>query len=329
VKLAEYFLKQGQKPGAHSGERAKRQTEKALDAKVSRRKALKIFGQGAAAATVAASTSGCSGSSGVDFGKFFKTHYQEMTAEQKEAMFKRLKDEARAKHGIEIEVKDPQPQPGVHFAFCLNLSVCDGNRACVHACVEENNQSRDPAIQYIKVLEMDRGSFNLEHGDQYFDHKELPQKDKFYLPVQCNQCDNPPCVSACPVQATWKESDGIVVIDYDWCIGCRYCMAACPYEARRFNFSEPRIAAHEVNPNQGVLSNRVRPRGVVEKCHFCLHRTRNGDYPACLEACPTGARKFGNLNDPTSEVAQIIKHKNVFVLKEELNTKPSFFYYFD
>ena len=97
----------------------------------------------------------------------------------------------------------------------------------------------------------------------------------------------------CPVEATWKDPDGIIVVDYDWCIGCRYCMAACPYDARRFNFSKPKLTADQMNPNQGYLSNRVRPRGVVEKCTFCLHRTREGKYPACLEVCPTGARVFG------------------------------------
>ena len=143
------------------------------------------------------------------------------------------------------------------------------------------------------------------------------------------QCDNPPCVKACPVQATWKEPDGIVVIDYDWCIGCRYCQVACPYEARNFNLADPVLEPQEVNPNQSYLSNRIRPRGVMEKCTFCLHRVRQGRYPACLEACPTGARKFGNILDPESEVSKILKAKKAFVLKEELNTIPSFFYYFD
>ena len=105
-------------------------------------------------------------------------------------------------------------------------------------------------------------------------------------------------------------------------------MAACPYEARRFNYSKPEVPANEVNPNQGYLSNRPRPKGVVEKCHFCLHRTRKGNFPACHEACPTGARKFGDLNDPNSEVSAVLREKRVFVLKEELNTVPRVFYYF-
>jgi molybdopterin-containing oxidoreductase family iron-sulfur binding subunit len=149
------------------------------------------------------------------------------------------------------------------------------------------------------------------------------------MPVQCQQCDNPPCVDVCPVEATWKEDDGIVVVDYNWCIGCRYCEAACPYHARRFNWTRPVIPKEEINPKQSYLSNRIRPQGVMEKCTFCLHRTREGKMPACLEACPTGARVFGNLLDPDSEIRKVIDNKRVFVLKEELGTRPSFFYFFD
>jgi Fe-S-cluster-containing dehydrogenase component len=278
-----------------------------------------------ALATAAVATSACSTS---EWDQFFQKHYKEMSAEEKQAVFARVADNTKAQFKRTVNVRDPAPIPGVRFAFAISLSVCNGNRACVHACVEENNQGRDPAIQYIKVIELDRGTLDLEKGDMYYEG-QVPRKDKVYLPIQCNQCENPPCVRACPVEATWREEDGIVVIDYDWCIGCRYCMAACPYEARRFNFTEPKLKRHELNPDQGYLSNRVRPKGVVEKCHFCLHRTRVGAYPACLEACPTGARKFGNLNDPQSEVAQIVRNKRVFVLREELRTVPSIYYYFD
>jgi len=278
----------------------------------------------ATAATATVTASGCS----TDWDRFFQKHYKELTAEDKQRVFDRVKREARERFNRELNLQDPKPIPGVAFAFAISLSVCNGNRACVHACVQENNQSREPAIQYIKVIELDHGTLNVEKGDMYYEG-EVPRPGKVYLPVQCNQCDNPPCVKACPVEATWKEKDGIVVIDYDWCIGCRYCMAACPYEARRFNFATPSLQAHELNTNVGYLSNRPRPRGVVEKCHFCLHRTRNETYPACVEACPTGARKFGDLNDPDSDVSRIVKDKRVFVLKEELQTLPRLFYYFD
>jgi len=184
-------------------------------------------------------------------------------------------------------------------------------------------------MEYIRVLALKKGSMNLEEAEHDYDPAEVPEEGKYYMPVQCHQCKNAPCVKVCPVEATWQESDGVVVVDHNWCIGCRYCEAACPYWARRFNFSEPVIPKEEVNRNMGYLSNRPRPKGVVEKCTFCLHRTRNGQYPACLEACPTGSRKFGNILDPDSEINYIIKNKRVFVLKEELNTQPRFYYYFD
>jgi len=263
------------------------------------------------------------------FEKFFQKHYQEMSPEDKKRVFQRIEEDTLTSRGVKVNIKDPLPIEGVKFAFALSLSKCNGNRMCVEACVKENNQSHDPEIQYIKVIEMDAGSFNLEKGDMYYEGESVPKPGKFYLPVQCHQCDNPPCTKVCPVEATWKEKDGIVVIDYDWCIGCRFCMAACPYEARRFNFTEPKLPKENINPNQGYLSNRIRPKGVVEKCTFCLHRTREGLNPACLEACPTGARKFGNILDPNSEVSQILKTKRVYILKEDLGTVPSFFYYFD
>jgi molybdopterin-containing oxidoreductase family iron-sulfur binding subunit len=132
----------------------------------------------------------------------------------------------------------------------------------------------------------------------------------------------------CPTGATWTERDGIVVIDYDWCIGCRYCMAACPYGARHFNWAEPSIPPGEINTNTHYLGNRPRSKGVVEKCTFCIQRARAGRYPACVEVCPVGARKFGNLLDKDSEIRYIIEHKRVLVLKEELNTLPRFFYFY-
>jgi Fe-S-cluster-containing dehydrogenase component len=157
----------------------------------------------------------------------------------------------------------------------------------------------------------------------------VPQPDKYYLPVQCQQCDNPPCVDVCPVEATWKEPDGIVVVDYNWCIGCRYCQAACPYHARRFNWKKPGDPGRRNQSRPGLPLQPHPAAGHVEKCHFCLHRTRDGRLPACLEACPTGARVFGNLLDPDSEIRWVLRNKRVFVLKEELGTKPRFFYFFD
>jgi len=194
--------------------------------------------------------------------------------------------------------------------------------------VQENNQSRRPQIQWIRVLRFKDGTLKFEDADQYYEAGMVPVEGYYTMPIQCQQCENPPCVKVCPTQATWKEPDGIVVVDYNWCIGCRYCLAACPYWARRFNFADPEIPKEELNPNLHYLGNRPRMRGVVEKCTFCIQRTRKGRYPACVEACPVGARKFGNLLDPDSEVSMVLKKQRVFRLKEELNTQPKFYYFF-
>jgi molybdopterin-containing oxidoreductase family iron-sulfur binding subunit len=234
-----------------------------------------------------------------------------------------------AKYGKPVTVSGAQAIPGVEFAYALDLSRCIGCRRCVHACVEENNQSRDPEVQWIKVFSMEKSKgVDFTEADPYYQPTEVHEEGHFYVPTACQQCRNPPCTKVCPTGATWADPDGIVVIDYDWCIGCRYCMAACPYGARHFNWGEPTLSKDQVNPNTHYLGNRPRPKGVVEKCTFCIQRTRAGRYPACVEVCPVGARKFGNLLDPDSEIRYIIEHKRVLVLKQDLNTMPKFFYFY-
>ncbi len=269
--------------------------------------------------------------------KFLQKHYKEMTPEEMKKVLARIRKEVEREYKLSPHLRDVKPIDGVQFGYALNLGRCIGCRKCVYACVAENNQSRSPQIQYIRVLEMPRGSVDIERGNHHYDRPTVPDEDHYYMPIQCHQCANPPCVKVCPVEATWQEPDGVTVIDYDWCIGCRYCEAACPYWARRFNFTKPGFPRDEaksenpcgLNPDMAYLSNRPRMRGVMEKCHFCLQRSREGRRPACLEVCPVGARKFGNLLDPDSEVARILAEKHVFVLKQEVGTLPRFFYYFD
>ncbi|HSG97687.1 MAG TPA: 4Fe-4S dicluster domain-containing protein [Woeseiaceae bacterium] len=263
------------------------------------------------------------------FADFFQKDYRRMSREEIDGALERIERKARDRYGVDIDCQDTPPQDGVVYGYAINISRCKGYRDCVHACVQENNLGRDSQVQYIRVLEMDQGDFNLEHSDHYYEPETVPVEGKHYLPVQCMQCEDPPCVKACPVEATWMEPDGIVVVDYDWCIGCRYCMAACPYWARHFNWTTPKIPAEEMNPDTHYLGNRPRPRGVVEKCHFCIHRTRKGRQPACMEACPTGARIFGNLLDPDSEIRYVLANKQVFRLKEDLGTEPKFWYFSD
>ena len=260
-------------------------------------------------------------------------HYRELTPEQLQRILKSLEEQCQKEYGVRPDLRDLRPRDGVEFGYALNLTRCIGCRKCAHACLKENNQSRDSEddleMSYIRVLELNKGAIHLETSNPYYDPASVPQKDKYYMPAQCHQCRESPCTKVCPVQATWQEKDGLVVVDYNWCIGCRYCMAACPYDARRFNYQKPTLPATAINPSQAYLSNRIRPKGVVEKCTFCLQRTRAGKYPACLEVCPTGARVFGNLLDPDSEISYILNHKRVYILKEDVGTLPRFYYFFE
>jgi len=260
---------------------------------------------------------------------FVLEHLKELSPERIAVLIAKMEADYSERYGKDVTVSGKPATEGQHFGYALDLSRCVGCRRCVHACVEENNQTREPAIQWIRVLEMDKDrGIDFQHANPYYEPETVPRPGHFYLPVACQHCENPPCVKSCPVQATWKEPDGIVVIDYDWCIGCRCCLSACPYGARHFNWTEPVLPDEDVNPNMHVLGNRPRPKGVVEKCTFCVQRVREGRYPACVEICPTGSRKFGNLMDPKSEVRLVLEEKRVFVLKHELDTLPKFFYFY-
>jgi len=291
----------------------------------------------------------------ISWAEWFQGNYRLMTDDEKRDALNRLEARYTEEYGKRVTVKDAPPMEGVLFGYALNIQKCVGCRRCVYACVKENNQSRyDSDIQWIRVIEMEKGDFSSAHmkeagtfdstrvgafsgenmgvtleGEHYYDPPAVPEKGHFYFPIQCMQCENPPCVKVCPARATYREKDGIVVIDYNWCIGCRMCVAACPYWARRFNWGEPNLPPEEMNPVTHYLGNRPRMMGVTEKCTFCLQRTREGRYPACVEVCPVGARKFGNLLDPESEVRKVLERKKVFRLKADLNTYPKFFYFID
>jgi len=217
---------------------------------------------------------GCS--RGPDFEEFFQKRFQAMSSEEISILIRRLENKYTKKYGREFTVKATPAKENTVFGYALDLSRCIGCRRCVYACVKENNLSRDVEIQYIRVLRFENGEFDLEKSKHYYSPEKVPEEDHFYMPVQCQQCENPPCVKVCPVKATWKEPDGIVVVDYNWCIGCRTCMAACPYRARKFNWTEPEIPKDEINPDTHYLGNRPRMKGVVEKCTFCIQRTREG-----------------------------------------------------
>lgn len=260
--------------------------------------------------------------------EYFKGNYRLMTQEEKDETVRRLERLAKIRSGVNIQVSSKEPIDGVLFGYAFNVTRCEGFMECVAACVKENNLDRKSHTQYVRIFEMEHGEMNPERGNGKYFH-EVPVEGHFYMGVQCFQCDNAPCVKACPTKATWREPDGIVVVDYDWCIGCRYCMAACPYWGRRFNWNKPQVPLKEMTKKQHYLGNRMRTKGVTEKCTFCVQRTREGRLPACVEACPTGARVFGNLLDPDSEIRFVLKHKKVFRLKEDLGTDPKFWYFID
>jgi len=284
----------------------------------------RAFLRTAAAGAAVAALSAC------NVEEFLRKNSRELSRAEIAEIIKGLEKKHSQRFGKPVRVGNEPPMPGVDFGYGLDLSRCVGCRRCVYACVKENNQSRhNPQIHWIKVLEMEKAKgVDLAHADAYYEAESVPRPGHFYMPVQCQQCRNPSCVKACPVGATWKEPDGIVVIDYDWCVGCRCCMAACPYGARHFNWAEPELPAAELNPETHLRGNQPRPKGVVEKCTFCIQRVRKGLYPACVEACPVGARKFGNLLDPQSEIRQVMDTKRVFIFKEELNTAPQFYYFY-
>jgi len=304
-----------------------------LENKCTRRSFLKGVSIAAAAGSAGLVTGGCgsvasSEEAKLKWDEFFKKNYRLMTQEEKDATVARLEKLAKLRYGLDVQVSNQEPLDNVLYGYAFNITRCKGYMDCVEACVQENNLDRLSKTQYIRIFEMDSGQLDPTSGDGKYFH-EVPVEDKFYMGVQCFHCENAPCIKACPTKATWQEPDGIVVVDYDWCIGCRYCMAACPYWGRRFNWGDPVVPKEEINTKQHYLGNRMRWKGVMEKCTFCVQRTRQGELPACVDACPTGSRVFGNLLDPDSEIRFVLKNKKVFRFKEELNTDPKFWYFMD
>ena len=302
--------------------------------KKSCRNSRRTFLKGAVAAGGVALLTGCGAMPGsseefaLGWSEYFKKNYRLMTEEEKQETATRLERLADLKGKENVQISTKEPVGNVLYGYAFNISRCEGYMDCVDACIKENNLDRKEATQYVRIFEMEHGQMNVESGNGKYFH-EVPVEDKFYMGAQCFHCEEPPCVKACPTKATWKEEDGIVVVDYDWCIGCRYCLAACPYWGRRFNWNEPEIPSEELTKKQHYLGNRRRNKGEMEKCTFCIQRSREGKLTACAEACPTGSRVFGNLLDPNSEIRYVLKNKKVFRLKDELGTDPKFWYFMD
>ncbi len=209
-------------------------------------------------------------------------------------------------------------QTAHRWGMVINLKTCIGCDYCVYACQAVNN-----------VPDAKRWNIHL------VDRTETGQL--FHITRPCLHCQDAPCTAVCPVGATYVRDDGIVIMDYDRCIGCRYCQVACPYGARTFNWGDDGDGG-AYQPTWGSAEVETRPRGVAEKCTFCVHRIDRGlaqglmpgidrqATPACVNICPVGARMFGDLNDPHSPVSQAIASNPTFRLREDLGTEPNVYY---
>lgn len=200
------------------------------------------------------------------------------------------------------------------MGMAINLNRCIGCQTCSIACKMQNNVPM--GMLWNRVLTQSEEGVDGVEG-------VYPDVSKQYVPVSCQHCENAPCVKVCPVEATYRDENGRVLIDYDRCIGCRYCMAACPYNVRVFRWEE---AVQHPNFNYGDSNVPARNVGVVEKCTMCKELTDEGQDPRCVQTCPAEARIFGDLDDPESTVSRFIRENNGESLLKEKGTKPQVYY---
>lgn len=206
---------------------------------------------------------------------------------------------------------------GKSWVLVVDLSKCRNARKCMEAC-QKHHQLR-PEQHHLNVLQM-----------QTTDHTA-----PYYMPKHCQHCDNPPCTKVCPVNATFKRKDGIVLIDNERCIGCRFCIAACPYSARVFHWIEPRDAEKYEGVTYNIEANVPQKKGTISKCLFSADRLREGKLPTCVSACPNGTYWFGDRNEDavtngttkeTTSFSKLVKDNGGYTLLEELGTKPRVYF---
>lgn len=198
----------------------------------------------------------------------------------------------------------------MRYGMVIDLRRCVGCTTCMIACKVEH--FTPPGVFLNKVIKGETGVY--------------PQARMIFFPVQCMHCADAPCVRACPVGATQQRSDGIVWVDQEMCIGCRYCMQACPYGMRSFLTGKAEYYPHQDSTPYELVGTDKNIAGTVTKCDFCLSRLGQEKEPACVTACPAQARIFGDLDDPWSEVARLIRSRGAFQLYAELGTHPSIYY---
>ncbi|MDP7103666.1 MAG: 4Fe-4S dicluster domain-containing protein [SAR202 cluster bacterium] len=223
------------------------------------------------------------------------------------------------------------------YGMVIDLERCVGCRACMEACKVENNTPQGAFWMYV---------FRLEQG-------EFPDTQMQFVPRPCQHCDNAPCVKACPVGARYKREEGMTVTDWDRYIGCRDCEVACPYGVNYFNYKSPKKNPYWdwKDPDVAAITGGASPgydnpdldekwgtekrhiaggghaKGIMEKCTFCVHRVEQGLKPACVANCPAFALKFGDLDDPQSDVSHLLRNRRSFRLEEGMNTQPRVHYF--
>ncbi len=203
----------------------------------------------------------------------------------------------------------------VRWGMTIDLKRCVGCNACTAACKAKNQTP--PGVFYTRVLIHERG--------------EYPNVSRVFIPVQCNHCSDPPCVRVCPTGASTQREDGIVVIDHTKCVGCRACYVACPYNNRFYldrDFIDTGYFPEVLTPPEKMNRENFPggKGGVAVKCDFCYDRLEEGRDPACVRTCPADARKFGDLDDPDSEVQKLIRQRHGRQPLPEAGTDPSIYY---
>lgn len=210
------------------------------------------------------------------------------------------------------------------YVMVADLNRCVGCQTCTASCKQTN--ATLPGVQWRKVLDIEMGTY--------------PNVDRLFMPVGCQHCSDPPCMSVCPSTATGQRADGLVTIDYDICIGCSYCAVACPYQAR-YKVETPRFAYGDTPTDNEAIRFDAKRIGVAQKCTFCSDRIDAGlakgltpgvdpeASPACVNACIADALKFGDLEDMESNVSKLLIEKSWFRMHEELGTNPGFYYLWD
>ncbi len=281
----------------------------------SRRKFLKKFGISVGAAGVVSGTGFLTAMASEEEGK--KVQINTNDGDIVEVDVTQLSKKERKERLSELQERGREGLPGKSWVMVIDLAKCRNARKCMSAC--QNAHHLQAGQHHINVLRM----------------QDTEETSPYFMPKPCMHCDNPPCTKVCPVDATFKRQDGIVLIDNERCIGCRFCIAACPYSARSFNWQEPKFAEQDKDMVYDIEQNVPQKKGTITKCLFSADKLRDEKMPSCVSACPNGVYWFGDKNEDavtngttheTSRFSDLIRENAGFVLMPELGTKPRVYY---